>query len=289
MSKNARDLLNDVAQRFFGMDFEDLRGSQINEFPVRVTLEVLKDMPPEIRDLRLNGDTTIFSVSAIKRWKGGAEPGDSIKNYLSQSIGYENYKSYLAGLPWNEKKKRAVSDDLDNTEITLTIDGNPKDVEVVAPKNRRLKIVFLSMIFAVLAAGLWHSLLHKTTPDTQQYLADRYPNPLNMRGEDTPWVTAYELGNFVVADSVLTELEDKTDLQRFYWGLTKLYQDDFAEAINIFRTTTESELVGAQSLWFLGLCYLEEQQYDSAKEAFSLLTQEWDFKDREAQEILSAL
>ncbi len=178
---------------------------------------------------------------------------------------------------------------------------NEKKTPSLAPSSATNTSTFSTLrrfaalvVVGLLAYFLYTFLVPSTTP-LPDYLAERHPSPTVVMGQQESkqqhWdlaITAYRSEKYDLVVEELKKLPSLTDEQRFYLGLSYLYQEP-SLAINAIESFEPLFLKSGdfreEALWFVALAYLEKGDKEAAKELLERIVQEDSWNVEKAKEV----
>lgn len=156
---------------------------------------------------------------------------------------------------------------------------------------RRLAAIFLFAIAAVFVMKFFVDNQDINIDLANQYISEKHLPPSVKMGENSgtdPWqlaIEAYRKGEYEIARDQLQLIENPTDEQSLYYGLSHMYGEtpEYTTALSIMEMLNESEdsIAQEEALWYSSLLHLILDDKDKAKDGLhKIINQEsWRFKD----------
>jgi len=242
---------------------------------------------------------------------------DIINDYLEGNIEnttYTNFNEELDRNPelaeeveWHKNFKEAVflveKEKLQQRTLELIEkekNKNPNKPKVVSLKTSwRSKSRYLAIAaMLVTAIALIFLFLPKNDSSlTAQYLSEPHSTPVSTRDSaDADWIDAYKNKQYNRVISILSQQEQTDPLnaeQKFYLGLTYLYQDanQTPKAIQYLKAAQQENptFYKDNSNWYIALAHLQAKQKEAAKKYLQEIVAKKSWKHQEAQKLLDEL
>lgn len=160
------------------------------------------------------------------------------------------------------------------------------------------------LLVLVVMIPVWNSIMHEPDPgEIYASFYQKYPNLESVRGDGDELdaisqarndaYTAYDLEDYPAFISYITSLPQgysREGVDQFYLGISYLEEEQWQEAIVAFQKVSNSSTqYAAEAKWYLGLGYIAGDDCESARSVFISIQRTGSARAAEATEILKKL
>ncbi len=238
---------------------------------------------------------------------------ETIKKYLANQLTPTERNAFEQEMENDEFLKDSVegfemlSDD--ETKFTTINTALNKQIDEKVNNSKKGKVIFMNVyklaaaacIIGILSITTYRIFYVKKSVNEEQIYAS-YFKPLTntdatVRGEnddseEKKAANAYENEDYFEALNMYQKLvsnNPKNVKNNLFLGISYLATNQSKKAIDVLRTITQSEEYHFDIQWYLALAYIKNKEIQNAQSTLSNLTNEENYYQKEAQEIIEKL
>jgi len=161
---------------------------------------------------------------------------------------------------------------------------------------RRLAAIFVLAFAAIFAMKFFVNNEVKNIDLANHYISEKHLPPSVKMGDNSktdPWqlaIEAYRKGEYEIARDQLQLIENPTDEQSLYFGLSHMYGEspEYSKALSIMEMLNESEdsIAHEEALWYSSLLHLILDDKEKAKDGFHKIISQKSWRFEEAEKLL---